>query len=1592
MSVRSLSALATLGLAAGLLMFLLPTVDAQSVGGPDAGGYRYQFSQALGGPSYTWADMSGSTALNLSACPGTYGKGDECQAAITVPWGNFSFYGKLYYAVWVHSNGMLFFELGGCPTTCWTADTIPSPNTPDAMVALFRDDYVVAPGEVSYKTFGTPGERVLVIEYRDVGHYGSPSIEVDMQARLYEASGDIEVHWSDAPSDSSTHAVGIEDDTGSVGLQAAYATGLHYQAEAIRFTHLPEPAVSHALLPAAPGGTAGWYHSSPSISLECPACDAIHYRIDGGSTGVYSGPFMLADGLHSVEYVGFQGDAVSNARTFSVSIDSVAPSVDTGVSCDAGYGAAGWCLDGLAFAPSAMDATSGLASLTCALDGGAATPCVPTFIKNEGVHQLVVAATDAAGHATMVTSTLRLDSEAPVAWWESSCPVTVTPVSGAPSPTFWCRAASSSVEIGYDDGGGSGIASATCLIDADPAPCGDIATGQGLSSLAWQVEDVAGRMASSAMQYGNDDQPPVAFADLTCDTPGQGGWCLSGGSYAFVVVDDASGVVTSECRVNGEVVSCAAPPLVPPDGITTLAVEAADLLGNADSSAVDFPYDTVDPLLDVLLDCAQAGDDGWCRGPVSVSTGAADATSGLASLSCTLDSQPRDCNTQIDVDGVWTFSATAIDHAGRQTSTQVIIQVDATPPAFLSAALTCTTEGQAGWCLDEATPEVTVTDATSGVPLVSCLRDGEPGSCSAPFSTEGTHVLELSAVDLAGNLATTEVDRGIDLTPPLVDVAISCTLPGNGEWCRAVPVGFSVGADDGTLGSGLASLACYDMWGPSLCDGDVAAEGFHGIGAIATDIAGRQSTIDQNFSIDATPPSLTGQTLCSDERAPGWCRAASATAKFEVDDVTSGVDAISCGVPDESGGCTAEFTATGYHILDATAFDVAGNFASASQVVRIDASTPTDAVATPGPGGGEISLSWQPPGGPSAVTGYRIERLDGDGNVVASQTTADATPSHVFGGLSDGTFYDFRIVSLGEAGPSDPSEVVAATTLALPGVPTDLTVTDQTSSLLLAWHAPPEDLQRPVDGYHVYRGTDPSAPDLIATVGSTTYEDEPLAELLVGKLYYRVAAFNAVGTGERSPATAFSRTADDPTQPSQPPRGDANTALPYARAWSRSGVDFEQGALVDASQAGRLVSVATSYAGGAHLAVEITDALTQQTIHRVDLPGGGGPDVPLQLKPASGEGEQGLTALVALGGDAALLRIDAFAGTVKTHTIDITSAPDAPVGHVRTNAGDVVLVQTYDAVNSFDAWLYRINDAGLVTPLSAFTGLDAQVARGIALAGDLLLVGLEVDGQLRLVAVNAADGTVAWERMLVESGTMRAVLVRGDRAYVVAETSEGSADLTVFAVQTSTRSRPWTTTLDGGGASGTPMQDRFVAATLSPDGGRLYVAARSDARGALMAVDTTSGANLWTQRDDALAEAKAVAVSNDGTRVYLVGSSVADTPAARLVAFEATSGLLAWQDEFKADGRATWLDIAVASDERVYASGQAGSPLSHSVLAGFEPPAVAGATGAASPAGGEMALAPPRMPTAPARQAEVSTPPLINAEPHQRNMPGVRPS
>lgn len=179
----------------------------------DAGVGTHEISVTAPGEGYTAApgvfdpiDISGSgTSVFLSD--------DAVSGACPIGF-DFLFFGTEYSNFYISSNGFMTFS-GGMPNGCCSGQLLPNGSNPNNLIAFAWEDLNPSGGGIiRYSTVGTAPNRILVMEFSAVPHYGGGS-NVTTQVQLHESGNCVEIHTTTMPSDGGLHTMGIENVTGS---------------------------------------------------------------------------------------------------------------------------------------------------------------------------------------------------------------------------------------------------------------------------------------------------------------------------------------------------------------------------------------------------------------------------------------------------------------------------------------------------------------------------------------------------------------------------------------------------------------------------------------------------------------------------------------------------------------------------------------------------------------------------------------------------------------------------------------------------------------------------------------------------------------------------------------------------------------------------------------------------------------------------------------------------------------------------------------------------------------------------------------------------------------------------------------------------------------------------------------------------------------------------------------------------------------------------------------------------------------------------------------------------------------------------------
>jgi hypothetical protein len=271
------------------------------------------------------------------------------------------------------------------------------------------------------------------------------------------------------------------------------------------------------------------------------------------------------------------------------------------------------------------------------------------------------------------------------------------------------------------------------------------------------------------------------------------------------------------------------------------------------------------------------------------------------------------------------------DAANRTSMLGANIVTDATPPTITASVSPA--PNAAGWHNSNPTVTFTCADDFTGV-----------ASCTSPVtvSTETNgQVVVGTAIDNAGNIATTSVTVRLDRSPPHLNV----TSPENGSTLFASPV--AVGGTPQDALSGLASITCNGVpatlnAGSFSCDVTLSP-GPNSIDTIATDVAGNTATSNLSLLYSRIPRvTLTAPANLS------YLNITPTTVTGTVDDSTATVTINSVQAAVQNGAFSVALPlAEGPNTITASATSSSGGVGTASVEVTLDTTPPRLTITSP---------------------------------------------------------------------------------------------------------------------------------------------------------------------------------------------------------------------------------------------------------------------------------------------------------------------------------------------------------------------------------------------------------------------------------------------------------------------------------------------------------------------------------------------------------------------------------------------------------------------------------------------------------------------
>ncbi len=766
-------------------------------------------------------------------------------------------------------------------------------------------------------------------------------------------------------------------------------------------------AMDNASLPSETSVTFNVDTVAPSVQIDSPASNYItnvttvgvewsgsdatsgilgyRYKLDTGSwssismtaTNNFAG---LSNLVHTV-YVQIYDHANNMAETsVQFTMDNVLPSVAISSPVTGSYTA----LTSTTVVWSGSDALSGVQGYQYSLDGAewssSSMSTSQGFVGlSEGDHTVRVKVTDNAQNAYTVSVTIHVDLTAPVLTISSpsggaifnSSTVTVT----------WSATDASSGVQGYQyqiDGLGWTAVSGTVS---------HAFTGLGTTSHTVDVRslDNVGNPSEASVTFIVDVTSPTI--SITAPTAGEN-FNITSVLASWTGADVGTGVqgyrYHADALAWSGIVTDLSYTFVLTETTHILYVEVWDNASNHVSASVSVRVDLTAPTLSITAPANNAYQTSTSQ---TVTWTRSDAGSNVQGSQYRIDEGGWSSIVLATVshafggltDGVHTVEIRTWDNANNYQTRSVSFTIDTVNPTLVI-------DNPANLYLTNST-SVTVfwngSDATAGIQGYQYSLDGASFSgTTAPifhlFSglSDGSHYVDVKAVDLAGRTTIKRVNFTVDTVAPVITI----TAPSASAYLDSSSVTATWSAIDATTSvSGYQCRIDGGAWSEKSMTATTVfngvADGSHTVDIRAYDQINNLRTSSVTFTVDVTVPTVTISSPTE------GALVTSVIVNWNGTDATSGVQGYQSRIDNGSWSVSAmtltrTFTGLidGGHFVEVKVTDRSGNFAVTSVHVKLDTSAPTVTITAPASGynssSSTVTVNWNGNDVITAIAGY----------------------------------------------------------------------------------------------------------------------------------------------------------------------------------------------------------------------------------------------------------------------------------------------------------------------------------------------------------------------------------------------------------------------------------------------------------------------------------------------------------------------------------------------------------------------------------------------------------------------------------------------
>ncbi|NDW21292.1 BapA/Bap/LapF family large adhesin [Alteromonas hispanica] len=655
----------------------------------------------------------------------------------------------------------------------------------------------------------------------------------------------------------------------------------------------------------------------------------------------------------------------------------------------------------------------------------------------EGEFTVNASVTDEAGNTATADTTGVIDTTAPSITIDTIATDndTTPTLSGTTDAT-----PGSTVTLTITDSGGN-TQTVTAIVQADGTYSADVPAelAEGEFTVNASVTDEAGNTATADTTGEIDTTAPSITIDAIATdndtTPTLSGTtdAAPGSTVTLTITDSAGNTQTVTAIVQADGTYSADVPAELAEGEFTVNASVTDEAGNTATADTTGEIDTTAPTITIN---AIATDNDTTPTLSGTTDAAPGSTVTLTITDSAGNTQTVTAIVQADgtysadvpaelAEGEFTVNASVTDEAGNTATADTTGIIDTTAPTITINAIATdddTTPTLSG--TTDATPgstvTLTITDSAGNTQTVTAIVQAD-GTYSADVPAElaeGEFTVNASVTDEAGNTATADTTGEIDTTAPSITIDpvatsndTTPTLSGTTDAAPGSTVTLTITDSAGNTQTVTAIVQTDGTYSVDLPA--ELAEGEFTVNASVTDEAGNTATADITGEIDTTAPSITIDTIATDndttptlsgttDAAPG------STVTLTITDSAGNTQTVTAVVQADgtySVDVPAEL-AEGEFTVNASVTDEAGNTATVDTTGEIDTTAPTLTLENPGSTGDTtptLSGTTDLPEG-STVT---LVVTDSAGNTQTINALVDANGSFsvdVPNALADGDF------------------------------------------------------------------------------------------------------------------------------------------------------------------------------------------------------------------------------------------------------------------------------------------------------------------------------------------------------------------------------------------------------------------------------------------------------------------------------------------------------------------------------------------------------------------------------------------------------------